>query len=195
MQSRQISVAVIGHSFVSRAYHCIRDHLGQSSSVYNFKIFGRGGMIFNKKKKKFRDCIKFLKNNHFDLVIVFLGDNDLFKPHEDTYDDMRCSNIWGTINTFMHHLTLIKLAANAKVSWVSPAVRQDRPNYNSCLSLISYEMTKRAKRRRWLRVLSREDRGGSDASQTSDGIHPRPDFYNSWILEYITHAIRLHLNA
>ena len=60
---------------------------------------------------------KLSRKRKFDLVIVFLGDNDVVNPHKDEYADMR-SNLWGTNDTFFRHLTPIKKATNAKVMWL-----------------------------------------------------------------------------
>ena len=190
MESSSYFAAILGHSFVSRAEQSIHNLLANHRLVGNFKIEGKGGMKFG--GPKYETAIQNLAEAtaQTDLpvvVIVFLGDNDIFKKDSDSFADPETKNLTQATLDWLQKLLDIRSALNArKVYLIGPAVRRGRPNYNGTLEAVDFMMHKLTRCRKWVTYLTRENRGGRDLQDLSrDNIHPRVETYSTWIHSFI----------
>ena len=189
MESQRIYVAVIGHSFVRRARADICRLLERTECVAGHIVRGFGGMTF--EDSRFQSCldeVSQIESPYPVVLVLFLGDNDIFPKGMDALSELK-HPLQSIAFHFFEHLKQTRLATGAKIYYVAPAMRRNKPIYNGIVPFVEYGLKKLACHRKWLYILSREYGGGSDPSQTSDDVHPHPHFQQSWILDYITHSI------
>ena len=198
MEPTSYFAAILGHSFVARAQRPIEELLDNNQIVGRFQVAGKGGMQFGCEKYKAALQTLARKTERTDLpvvVIVFLGDNDIFKKDSDSFGP-NTRNLTEAALEWYQELLNIRSTLNAeRVYLIGPAVRRGRPNHNRTLEVIDYLVRRLTHRRRWVTYVSREERGGWNPDELSpDNIHPREEFFRTWILDFITLALE-HMSA